>query len=1049
MKTRFSILFAILFSATSLFSQWQQSSGPEGGATYSLKRIDGVLWAGTRGGLYQSFDDGATWIRNADFSPEWSVTTIAVINGEIFLIVIHEEEYVQSSPMYLYRSTDGGNSWQGTDLSPNIFPDELIAIEIFQLSDKLFIWYEELNTLLRSDDNGQSWNYVAGPFTPPIFSALGYDENRLIASDFDQLYISTDFGDTWDPLAPHISQRDVLVEGDSIFLPTVFDELMVSTDLGQTWASYPMDFYANELRRGESGKLYAIGGRIYVSEDDGMTWDTLKNEHVSTIHDFIENGDGEYTIATYTGIFQTTEQGNNWQPTNTGIIAAYLFDLDASPWGEVFIQTNMGDFRSPNGGLNWFPWQTPFNIRPEASIAWIGETAFFSDNDKVYISTDKLVTFTDITPPNTSAGRYLFQNDGKIYMLYGTSKMFVTSDFGQTWESFTGPDNNPSDRYQHLEFVNNTMLLVDDDGEIYRSTDQGNSWIKVLDFWSPGVTYHRLYQTGNRVILVDGDAWFYSTDEGLTWNEFYPTGMPILEWNHDAPEPIHLLSLENLLFAVHSLEGVYLSADFGETWQPFNAGLGNFRVKNLVATGGAMFLGTEQGGIWTRGVSFEGASGLVYQDENGNGQRDQGEPPMPDILIEAQPVNAYAVSKVNGTYALYSEMLDDTIRAIPPSPYATVSPDFYVSNSTTTGNDFGIYFTPNINDLSIVATMIKPIRPGFGSLMVLTVKNIGTTELEPSISLVLPTGTEYLSATLPEVGVVDDSIFWELAELAPLAAKNIIVSLAGDVSLVLGDVLHFKAFVHPINNDEDASNNFYELYETVVGAYDPNDKLVTPDYLTPDQLAAGQRLTYTIRFQNTGTYYAENVRIVDTLSQHLNLSTLQILSASHEPMDWSVRNGRVLEFVFENIMLPDSTADEPGSHGFVKFSIQADKNLQLGDRVENTAHIFFDFNEAIVTNTATTPISNVNAVVEVKPAVHLKAWPNPSNGAFQLSLPDHVDGGGILEVFGLNGQLLRSVEVEVEKGELPPQEFMLSQGHYLLQLRVKEKSFQGQITIIR
>ena len=45
----------------------------------------------------------------------------------------------------------------------------------------------------------------------------------------------------------------------------------------------------------------------------------------------------------------------------------------------------------------------------------------------------------------------------------------------------------------------------------------------------------------------------------------------------------------------------------------------------------------------------------------------------------------------------------------------------------------------------------------------------------------------------------------------------------------------------------------------------------------------------------------------------------------------------------------DSLTNEPESHGFVTYEVEANENF--GGLIENTAHIIFDSNPAIVTNT--------------------------------------------------------------------------------------------------
>jgi hypothetical protein len=64
----------------------------------------------------------------------------------------------------------------------------------------------------------------------------------------------------------------------------------------------------------------------------------------------------------------------------------------------------------------------------------------------------------------------------------------------------------------------------------------------------------------------------------------------------------------------------------------------------------------------------------------------------------------------------------------------------------------------------------------------------------------------------------------------------------------------------------------------------------------------------------------------------------------------------VLTFTFANINLPDSNRNEPASHGYLKFSIAPLAAVAQGTRIENSADIFFDYNEPVRTNTAFTTV---------------------------------------------------------------------------------------------
>lgn len=156
----------------------------------------------------------------------------------------------------------------------------------------------------------------------------------------------------------------------------------------------------------------------------------------------------------------------------------------------------------------------------------------------------------------------------------------------------------------------------------------------------------------------------------------------------------------------------------------------------------------------------------------------------------------------------------------------------------------------------------------------------------------------------------------------------------------------------------------YSAQNTISGSYDPNDKAATPS-LTPQQVLAGKYINYTIRFQNTGTDTAFNIVITDTLSNLLQAGTLEILNTSY-PCNVTVKDNRVA-FEFLNILLPDSNINEAASHGFVTFRIKPQPTAAgNGTIINNKAAIYFDYNAAVITNTAITNIKEPFITVPLK-----------------------------------------------------------------------------------
>ncbi|MFD1185697.1 DUF7619 domain-containing protein [Pontibacter rugosus] len=160
----------------------------------------------------------------------------------------------------------------------------------------------------------------------------------------------------------------------------------------------------------------------------------------------------------------------------------------------------------------------------------------------------------------------------------------------------------------------------------------------------------------------------------------------------------------------------------------------------------------------------------------------------------------------------------------------------------------------------------------------------------------------------------------------------------------------------------------------ITDSYDPNDKLVTPIGRTSENYTpTNTALKYKIRYQNTGTDVAYRVVVVDTLSEHLDLSTLQVGASSHaHRLEVSGKGRPVLTWTFDNIMLPDSNANEPGSHGYILFSIKPKADLTEKTAVENFADIFFDFNSPVRTNVTLNRIYDMPPVVDEAVRVRLE-----------------------------------------------------------------------------
>jgi len=230
----------------------------------------------------------------------------------------------------------------------------------------------------------------------------------------------------------------------------------------------------------------------------------------------------------------------------------------------------------------------------------------------------------------------------------------------------------------------------------------------------------------------------------------------------------------------------------------------------------------------------------------------------------------------------------------------------------------------------------------------------------------------------------------------------------------------------------------------VVGSYDPNDKQVSPAGEGEEGFIGrtDSILTYQVRFQNTGTDTAFTVVVLDEIDEGLDISSIRPGPSSH-PYKLNVLDGNVLEFRFENIMLPDSFVNEPASNGYVLFDIKTKRDLPWGTKIENTAAIYFDFNEPIITNTTINTLlqpTNVNNLTDAN--LPLSISPNPGRDLavlkFSLEEATQVD----LALYDTRGHLitqyLKNENLQNGEHQVRFEEVDLPQGIYFVVLKTAD-----------
>lgn len=453
------------------------------------------------------------------------------------------------------------------------------------------------------------------------------------------------------------------------------------------------------------------------------------------------------------------------------------------------------------------------------------------------------------------------------------------------------------------------------------------------------------------------------------------------------------------------------------------------------------------GDFWVMKIAgnYNLISGNSFVDYNSNNIKDSNEPWLPNNKITEINTNRFSFTQSDGTFYL---SLPDTgnfevfpatnLNLFTPTP-SSQSASFNSFQQIDLLNDFAYQPIGTINDLSISISPIGNFTNGFNASYIVSYSNVGNTVMTPTIIFYPDDSVTFVSSTMTPSLITTDSIVWNLLPLTPFQTTQLFITVNINAGLPLGSTVNSGVKIEPLIGDANPQNNqsFWEVITT--GSFDPNDILVSKGKLTDIEVSNGQYLEYLIRFQNTGNDTAFTVKILNPIDTNfLNINSFEFVSSSHTvKINWITWEMNA-EFLFENILLPDSIVNEPLSHGFVRYRIQPKSNLMVGDSILNSAAIYFDFNPPVITNTAITEIVLPTSLAEpiLSEKNNLIVYPNPSWESIKFTFSDNPNNNIIDEIVisDVLGQTILNVRTGNTTDELDISQ--LSEGLFFVKIRI-------------
>ena len=428
-------------------------------------------------------------------------------------------------------------------------------------------------------------------------------------------------------------------------------------------------------------------------------------------------------------------------------------------------------------------------------------------------------------------------------------------------------------------------------------------------------------------------------------------------------------------------------------------------------------------------------SGFTFWDENNNHKYDSSEQKILNLPVNLEPTALASYTDAQGQYRFYAPEGKYRISVAPDSCWElstdSLSYQVLLEKNKAMVRHFGFKPTSSAPKLKVRLNS-APTRCGFEVPFWLSLHNEACLFTQGRYGLVLSKLANLIKAEPAPSQIQGDTLFWDVDQLFGSQTKSVklLFRIAG--TDFLGDTILMRGLAYVKNNaGQLLLANTFDYRSEIRCAYDPNDKLVQPTRIpnyNQNLTLFKERMEYTIRFQNTGTDTAFTIVIRDTLDGNLDLKTFKPIMASH-PVETHLGKDGSIEFLFRNILLPPTKTNEPLSHGFVRYQISAKSGLTEQTEIANTAHIYFDYNPPITTNTTE------NVMVSALPkkgggqgatGLEAKVYPNPFFDYLQVEIVKNSTNAAPYTFYLQNSQAqvlfsqqLNGVIERIDTGDLP------------------------------
>jgi len=601
-------------------------------------------------GVYRSSDGGKSW-QHVGLADSRAIGEIRIHPHDPDLVYVAALGHIfgPNEERGVFRSGDGGKTWEkilyrgpdagAVDLSMDPTNPRVLYASIWEARREAHTMTSggEGSGLFRSTDGGDTWEDISrkpglpkGVLGKIGVSASGARPGRvwaLVEAEDGALYRSDDYGENWIKLDddPALRQRPwyyMHVFADPADPETVYVQnlhLWKSNDGGRRFTSIPTPHGDNHDLwidpRNPRRMIESNDGGACVSFNGGDTWSTIYNQPTAQFYHVVTDGQVPYRV--YGAQQDNTTLSGPSRSDAGAIVAGDWYPIGGGESGYIAVRPDEPNvvYAGSYGGL-----LTRYDHRTHQSrniMAWPENHMGWSAKDLRYRFQ---WTYPIVLSPHDPNVLYVCSNHVHRTTSEGQRWDVISPDLTRNEPGKQGPSGGPITRdntsveyygtifaFTESPLQRGVIWVGSDDGLIHVSRDRGATWQNVtppadlLPEWalvsliepSP-YDAATAYVAATRYKLDDRAPYLYKTsDYGKTWTKI-TAGIP----DHDFTRAVRADPERPGLLYAGTENGLYVSFDDGGCWQSLQLNLPVTAIHDLTVKGNDLVAATHGRAFW-------------------------------------------------------------------------------------------------------------------------------------------------------------------------------------------------------------------------------------------------------------------------------------------------------------------------------------------------------------------------------------------------------------------------------------------------------------------